>query len=91
MQADKVSQARLTFGVMEQYGCRQDVVALNCLLSALCRYNQANAVLEFFVAIKQRIAPDADTYALIPTRLVWDRAFGLESVISVFGKGFCYL
>jgi len=65
VQAGKVGEARMTFEVMEQYGCRQDVVALNCYISALCRYKQVKAALEFFDSVKERIAPDADTYALL--------------------------
>jgi len=65
VQAGKVEEAKMTFEVIEQYGFRQDVVALNCLLSALCRHKQAKAAVEFLDKMKVRIAPDADTYALL--------------------------
>lgn len=65
VQAGKPGEAKMTFEVMEQYGCRQDIVALNCILSAFCRYNEVKAALEFFDSVKDRIAPDADTYALL--------------------------
>jgi pentatricopeptide repeat protein len=65
VQAGKVAEARMTFDVIEQYGCPQDVVALNCFLSAFCRYKQSKEALEFFDKVKEKIAPDADTYALL--------------------------
>ena len=39
--ADKVNEAKGMFVVMELYECQQDVLMVNCLLSALCRYNKA--------------------------------------------------
>lgn len=41
---------------------RHDVVALNCLLSALCRYNQVKTALELFDRMKDRITQ-------MPTRM----------------------
>lgn len=64
-QAGKIEEARMTFDVLDQYGCRKDAVALNCFLSALCRYNHVKPAVEFFDKMKDKITPDADTYALL--------------------------
>ncbi|KAH9311035.1 hypothetical protein KI387_026070 [Taxus chinensis] len=63
--ADKIDEATMTFEVMEKYGCPQDVVALNCLLSAICRYNQMEKAQDLLDRFEDRINPDADTYAVL--------------------------
>ncbi|KAK1410370.1 hypothetical protein QVD17_36906 [Tagetes erecta] len=63
--ADKVNDALFAFEVMEKYGCSADIVALNSLLSAICRDGRtidANNVLK---VVKKRIDPDGDTYAIL--------------------------
>jgi len=89
VQAGKLDEAKMTFEVMEQYGCRHDVVALNCYISALCRYKQAKAALEFFDRVKARIAPDADTYALLLEG--WEIEGNVSMAKTTFGEMIVHL
>jgi pentatricopeptide repeat protein len=52
---------------MEQYGIPRDVVALNSLLSAICRDGETADAVDFLrlAAAKERIRPDSDTYAIL--------------------------
>ncbi|KAK0596078.1 hypothetical protein LWI29_014985 [Acer saccharum] len=61
----RVHDAIRAFEVMEQYGCRQDIVALNSLLSAICREGTAVDAVDFLQVVKVRIRPDADSYAIL--------------------------
>lgn len=63
--ADRVREAIMTFDVMEQYGCPRDVVALNSLVSAICRDGKTGQAAEFLRSVKGLIRPDADTYAIL--------------------------
>ncbi|GLJ29341.1 hypothetical protein SUGI_0578660 [Cryptomeria japonica] len=63
--ADKANEAIMTFEVMENYGCPQDVEAFNCLLCALCRYRQTAKAQNFAERMEDRFPPDADTYAIL--------------------------
>ncbi|MFS8010672.1 putative tetratricopeptide-like helical domain superfamily [Helianthus anomalus] len=63
--ADKVKDAVAAFGVMEQYGCVADVVALNSLFSAICRDGKTVDARDFLNTVRSRIKPDADTYAIL--------------------------
>ncbi|KAE8726713.1 putative DsRNA-binding domain-like superfamily protein [Hibiscus syriacus] len=62
---DKVKEAVLTFEVMDEYGCVRDVVALNTLISAICREGKTIDGLEFLRVAKSRIKPDLDSYAML--------------------------
>ncbi|GLU10689.1 hypothetical protein SLE2022_274750 [Rubroshorea leprosula] len=62
---DRVKEAIMTFKVMEQYGCPKDVVALNSLLSAICREGKTSEAVEFLRVAKNEIKPDVDTYAIL--------------------------
>ncbi|XVF20630.1 hypothetical protein REPUB_Repub12eG0017700 [Reevesia pubescens] len=62
---DKVKEAVLTFEVMEQYGCVRDIVALNTLISAICREGKTIDGLDFVRVAKTRIRPDSDSYAIL--------------------------
>ncbi|GMJ07838.1 Arabidopsis pentatricopeptide repeat 6 [Hibiscus trionum] len=62
---DKVKEAVLTFEVMDQYGCDRDIVALNTLISAICREGKTIDGLEFLRVAKTRIKPDSDSYAIL--------------------------
>lgn len=62
---DKVKEAVLTFEVMDQYGCVRDIVALNTLISAICREGKTIDGLEFLSVAKSRIRPDLDSYAIL--------------------------
>ncbi|XP_065849556.1 pentatricopeptide repeat-containing protein At1g77360, mitochondrial-like [Euphorbia lathyris] len=63
--AGKVKEAIMTFDLMDQYGCSRDVVALNSLLSAICRDGKTSDALEFFHVARNVIRPDADTYSIL--------------------------
>lgn len=63
--ADRVREAIMTFDVMEQYGCPRDIVALNSLLSAICRDGRTVQAAEFLRNVRGLIRPDADTYAIL--------------------------
>lgn len=62
---DLVENAIKTFEVMEEYGCSRDVVALNSLLSAICREGKTAKAAEFLRVGKSKHMPDADTYAIL--------------------------
>ncbi|KAI8009435.1 Pentatricopeptide repeat-containing protein [Camellia lanceoleosa] len=62
---DRVEDAIMTFEVMDQYGCPPDIVALNSLLSAICRDGKTAKAREFLRIAKDKIRPDADTYAIL--------------------------
>ncbi|XP_065878192.1 pentatricopeptide repeat-containing protein At1g77360, mitochondrial-like [Euphorbia lathyris] len=62
----RFDEAVMSFDVMDKYGIQQDVVAVNSLLSAICRVdNQTMKALEFFERMKSKISPDADSYAIL--------------------------
>lgn len=63
--AERVQEAIMTFEVMDQYGCLRDVVALNSLLSAICRDGKTVQAKDFLKLVKDKIRPDADTYAIL--------------------------
>lgn len=64
--ADRVDEACMTFEVLDQHGCPRDVVALNSLLSAICRHvGKTNRARMFFDTAKSKIHPDADTFAIL--------------------------
>ncbi|KAL1552661.1 pentatricopeptide repeat-containing protein, mitochondrial [Salvia divinorum] len=64
--AGRFDDAVLTFDVLEGYGIPPDIVAVNSLLSALCREDNRTAkALEFFERIKCKVHPDADTYSIL--------------------------
>ncbi|KAL4368716.1 hypothetical protein GQ457_05G005780 [Hibiscus cannabinus] len=62
---DKVKEAVLTFEVMDRYGFVRDVVALNTLISAICREGKTIDGLEFLRVAKTRIRPDSDSFAIL--------------------------
>ncbi|CAM8959719.1 hypothetical protein QQ045_004875 [Rhodiola kirilowii] len=74
--SDRVKEAIMTFEVMNQYGVSRDIVALNSLLSAICRDGKTSDALEFMQIAKDKIRPDADTYAILLE--------GLEKVRDAF-------
>uniref|UniRef100_A0A5B6Z2N2 Pentatricopeptide repeat-containing protein n=1 Tax=Davidia involucrata TaxID=16924 RepID=A0A5B6Z2N2_DAVIN len=63
--ADRVQEAIMAFEVMDQYGCPLDIMALNSLISAICRDRKTSKAKEFLSIAKDRIRPDADTYAIL--------------------------
>lgn len=63
--SNKVREAVMTFDIMEQYGCVRDIVALNSLISAICREGKTIDGLEFLRVAKSSIRPDSDSYAIL--------------------------
>ncbi|KAL3719488.1 hypothetical protein ACJRO7_004452 [Eucalyptus globulus] len=63
--AGSLPEAIMTFEVMDQYGMPPDVVALNSLISAICRDGKTVDAVDFLQVVKERIRPDADTYAIL--------------------------
>lgn len=62
---DRVEEALMTFEVMDQYGVPRDIMALNSLLSAICRDGKTEKADEFLRIAKDKIRPDADSYAIL--------------------------
>ncbi|XP_052196091.1 pentatricopeptide repeat-containing protein At1g77360, mitochondrial-like [Diospyros lotus] len=63
--SNRVQEAIVTFEVMDDYGCPRDIVALNSLLSAICRHGETAKAREFLSIVKDQIRPDADSYAIL--------------------------
>lgn len=64
--AERIEDAVLAFRVMETYGVRCDVVGVNSLLREICRgSDRVEKAFEFFDQVKDKIAPDVDTYAVL--------------------------
>ncbi|KAK1367692.1 Tetratricopeptide repeat-like superfamily protein [Heracleum sosnowskyi] len=83
--AGRFSEAVMTFDVMERYGVQPDIVAVNSLLSAICREdNQTVKALEFFEKIKGKIAPDADTFAILLEG--WEKEGDVIRAKKTFGE-----
>ncbi|KAL9242617.1 hypothetical protein vseg_016602 [Gypsophila vaccaria] len=79
--------AFMTFDVMGQYGVEPDVVAVNSLLSAICREEgQTERAGEFFDGIKVRIPPDGDTYAILLEG--WEKEGNVTKARVTFGEMF---
>ncbi|XP_031482640.1 pentatricopeptide repeat-containing protein At1g77360, mitochondrial-like [Nymphaea colorata] len=65
VQAGRLNEAFMTFDVLDRYGIPKDVVAVNSLLSAICRGRETSEALEFFDKMKGKVPPDADTFAIL--------------------------
>ncbi|KAL2456136.1 Pentatricopeptide repeat-containing protein [Forsythia ovata] len=63
--ANRVQEALMTFEVIDQYGVPRDVVALNSLLSAICREGKTSEARDFLGIAKNKIRVDADSYAIL--------------------------
>ncbi|XP_047178896.1 pentatricopeptide repeat-containing protein At1g77360, mitochondrial-like isoform X1 [Vigna umbellata] len=64
--AGRFNEAVMSFDVMDRYGVKQDVVAVNSLLSAICcEDNQTSVGVEFLESIKAKVSPDGDTFAIL--------------------------
>ena len=72
------------FYVMELYGYRQDVLMVNCLPSALCRYNKAKIAMKFFSSLKEKVTLDANMYALLLEG--WDNEHNVIKARNTFGE-----
>ncbi|GFZ16290.1 hypothetical protein Acr_25g0006990 [Actinidia rufa] len=83
--ADRLNEAVMTFDVMDRYGVTPNVVAVNSLLSAICREdNQTMKALEFFERIKTRISPDADSFAILLEG--WEKEGNVAKAKNTFGE-----
>lgn len=83
--AHRFKEVFMSFDVMEKYGIQQDVVALNALLSAICRVdNQMMTALEFFDKIKEKIQPDEDTFAILMEG--WEKEGNVAKAKTTFGE-----
>ncbi|XP_010275163.1 PREDICTED: pentatricopeptide repeat-containing protein At1g77360, mitochondrial-like [Nelumbo nucifera] len=83
--ASKIDEAIMTFDVMDRYGIQHDVVAVNSLLSAICREdNQTSKALEFFERIKTKVPPDADTFAILLEG--WEKEGNATKAKTTFGE-----
>ncbi|CAN6461427.1 unnamed protein product [Victoria cruziana] len=65
VRAGRLKEAFMTFDVMDRYGIPKDVVAVNSLLSAICRESETSEALEFFNKMKEKVPPDNDTFAIL--------------------------
>ncbi|XP_077238792.1 uncharacterized protein LOC143879950 [Tasmannia lanceolata] len=82
--AGKIKEAIMSFDVMDRYGITQDVVAVNFLLSAICREGQTVTALEFFERIKAKINPDADSFAILLEG--WEKEGNVAKAKHTFGE-----
>ncbi|CAN0913738.1 Pentatricopeptide repeat-containing protein At1g77360, mitochondrial [Linum grandiflorum] len=83
--AGMVKESIVSFEVMDRYGCNRDVVALNSLLSAICRDGKTVQAFAFLhVARNQwRICPDADSFAILLEG--WEKEMNVISSRETFG------
>ncbi|KAL1365357.1 hypothetical protein AAHE18_03G282500 [Arachis hypogaea] len=76
--AGRVHDAVMTFEVMGNYGCVNDVVALNSLLSAVCRDARTRDANEFFQMAKKlregNVSCAKETFAEMVIEVGWDPA-----------------
>ncbi|KAJ4960741.1 hypothetical protein NE237_020651 [Protea cynaroides] len=82
--ADRVDEAIMTFEVMDQYGIPRDIVALNSLLSAICRDGKTVRAKLFLDVAKSKIRPDADTYAILLEG--WENEGNVAYAQQTFGE-----
>ncbi|XP_027347329.1 pentatricopeptide repeat-containing protein At1g77360, mitochondrial-like [Abrus precatorius] len=83
--AGRFNEAVMSFDVMDRYGVKQDVVAVNSLLSAICsEENQTSVGLEFFERIKAKVAPDGDTFAILLEG--WEKEGNAAKAKTTFGE-----
>ncbi|XP_057965238.1 pentatricopeptide repeat-containing protein At1g77360, mitochondrial-like isoform X2 [Malania oleifera] len=83
--AGRFNEAIMTFDVMDRYGIQQDIIAVNSLLSAICRQeNQTSKALEFFEKIKGKIPPDGDTFAILLEG--WEKEGNVAKAKTTFGE-----
>ncbi|KAJ9536824.1 hypothetical protein OSB04_029557 [Centaurea solstitialis] len=84
-EAGRINEAVMTFGVMEKYGVPPDVVAVNSLLSAICREDsQMHKAMEFFERSKTIVPPDGDSYAILLEG--WEKEGNVGKAKTTFGE-----
>lgn len=83
--ASKYDEAIMSFDVMNMYGVEQDVVAVNSLLSAICREdNQTMKALEFLNRVRDNIPPDGDSFAILLEG--WEKEGNVVEAKRTFGE-----
>ncbi|TKY47410.1 Pentatricopeptide repeat-containing protein mitochondrial [Spatholobus suberectus] len=82
--ADRVREAVAAFEVMENYGCVRDVVALNSLLSAICRDGRTVDACDYLQVAKKFVRPDADSYAVLMEG--WEGEKGVGGAKETFAE-----
>ncbi|KAL6903701.1 hypothetical protein ACP4OV_004514 [Aristida adscensionis] len=80
-----LKEAAEAFDRMGRYGLKPDAVALNSLLSAMCRVEgRAQAAQDMFERTMATVAPDADTFAILLE--AWEQEGNPQSAKSTFGE-----
>lgn len=80
-----IKEAAAAFDVMSHYGLKPDAVAVNSLLSAMCRTEgRAQDAQDVFERTKTAVAPDADTFAILLE--AWEKEGNVERAKSTFGE-----
>lgn len=83
--AGRITEAVMSFDVMDRYGIEPTVVAMNSLLSAICREdNQTSKAFDFFERVKTKIAPDADSFAILLEG--WEKEGNIAKAKNTFGE-----
>ncbi|KNA22345.1 hypothetical protein SOVF_035000 [Spinacia oleracea] len=80
----RVEETFMTFEVMDQYGIPRDIVALNSLLSAICRDGKAEKADEFLRIAKDKIKPDSDSFAILLEG--WENEGNVGGAKRTFGE-----
>lgn len=80
-----LKEATAAFDAMGRYGLKPDAVALNSLLSAMCRNEgRAQDAQDMFERTKTTVAPDADTFAILLE--AWEKEGNAQRAKSTFGE-----
>ncbi|PKA66485.1 Pentatricopeptide repeat-containing protein [Apostasia shenzhenica] len=80
-----IKDAIMTFDVMDRYGVPKDIVAVNSLLSAICRRDCSTAdAANFFDRVKTIVPPNADTFAILLEG--WERERNASRAKNTFGE-----
>lgn len=83
--AGKIKEAIMSFDVMDRYGVSKDVVAVNSILSAICRQDGSTAdAADFYDRIKAQVTPDADTFAILFEG--WEKEGNTARAKTTFGE-----
>ncbi|WJX65885.1 hypothetical protein P8452_50499 [Trifolium repens] len=61
----RIGDAIRTFEVMDDYGCVQDVISLNLLMSVICGSGRVIEACNYLQTAKKFVRPDCDTYAIL--------------------------
>ncbi|XP_058767854.1 pentatricopeptide repeat-containing protein At1g77360, mitochondrial-like [Vicia villosa] len=83
--AGRVNEAVMSFDVMDRYDVEKNVVAVNSLLSAICREeNQTSAGVEFLEKVKGKVDLDGDSFAILLEG--WEKEGNPAKAESTFGE-----